>query len=350
MSAETRRGVGAGAGSGAQLGLFGGEEPAPGVQRSKNPPVALGTDEETALRARLPRSIRFGTSSWSFPGWAGIVWRGEHSEAVLADDGLHALARHPLFGCVGVDRGFYAPVPDEAWQRYRAQLDGTDFLLVPKAWADVTMAVFPNHPRYGERAGKANPNFLDPVLTNEQVVGPYLATMGPHAGPIVFEIPPFVATQVDARRVADALDRLFAALPQNGRYAVELRTRQLLTPRYLRVLAAHGVAHVLNYWSAMPTVGEQLTLPGIATAPFVVSRLMLPPGERYDERRAEMAPFNRVVDPQPQMREDVAQMIAEALRADRPVFVIVNNKAEGSAPLTIRALIERVVTDRVDAR
>lgn len=339
-----RRGVG-----GAQLGLFGlfddidaeAETAGRGAGRNKVLPEAVVADADLTLAQKLPPRIYFGTSSWSFPGWTGIVWQGTHSEAMLAEHGLGALSRHPLLGCVGVDRGFYTPVPAEAWRRYRAQV-APGFLLVPKAWGEVTMAVFPNHPRYGERAGRANPSFLDPTITREQIVTPYLEEMGPHAGPIVFEIPPFPATQVDARRVADALDRLFSELPSHGRYAVELRTRQLLTPRYLRVLAAHGVGHVLNYWSAMPTVGEQLTLPGILTAPFVVSRLMLPPGERYDERRAEMAPFDHIVDPQPQMREDIAALIARARAEDREVFVIVNNKAEGSAPLTIRALIERV--------
>lgn len=341
----SRRRIGA-----AQLGLFGlfdeGEdetEAAPG-RGKKAPPEALVRDEDLTLAQKLPPRIYFGTSSWSFPGWTGLVWQGTHSEAALAEHGLAALSRHPLLGCVGVDRGFYTPVPAEAWRRYRAQV-APGFLLVPKAWGDVTMAVFPNHPRYGERAGRANPSFLDPAITLEQIVTPYLHEMGPHAGPIVFEIPPFPATHVDARRVADALDRLFAALPPHGRYAVELRSRQLLTPRYLRVLAAHGVGHVFNYWSAMPTVGEQLTLPGILTAPFIVSRLMLPPGERYDERRAEMAPFDRIVDPQPQMREDVAALIARARAEDRDVFVIVNNKAEGSAPLSVFKLAGRIADE-----
>lgn len=301
----------------------------------------MASPEDAALAARLPAHVRLGPSSWSFPGWRGIVWQEPHSEAQLAEEGLAALSRHPLFGTVGVDRGFYTPVPPEAWRRYRAQLaTAPGFLLVPKAWSEVTTAVFPHHPRYGDKAGKPNPGFLDATITREQIVEPYLAEVGPHAGPIVFEIPPFPATPADARRVADALDDFFAALPRSGRYAVEIRSRALLTPRYLRVLANHGVGHVLNYWSAMPSVGEQLTLPGILTAPFVVSRLMLPPGERYDERRAAMAPFDRVVDPQPDMRADVVALIRRAAEEGREVFVIVNNKAEGSAPLTVRALAE----------
>ena len=81
-----------------------------------------------------------------------------------------------------------------------------------------------------------------------------------------------------------------------------------------------------------------MTRPGVLTAPFVVSRLMLPPGERYDERRAAMAPFDRVVDPQLAMRADVVALVRRAAEDGREVYVNVNNKAEGSAPLTVRAL------------
>lgn len=34
-------------------------------------------------------------------------------------------------------------------------------------------------------------------------------------------------------------------------------------------------------------------------------------------------------------------MLHRAVRARMPAFVLVNNKAEGSSPLTIRALVER---------
>ncbi len=341
MSPASRRGVGEGP---AQLGLFGGAEP---VGKQRRLPEVVIREEDRALAARLPPLVRFGPSSWSFPGWRGIVWQGEHSEAELAEEGLYALSRHPLFRTVGVDRGYYTPVPAEAWRRYREQA-APGFSVVCKAWSEVTTAVFPHHPRYGARAGAANPAFLDVEITLSQIVRPYLDEMGPHAGPIVFEIPPFSATAADARRVADRLAALFERLPPEGRYAVELRSRALLTPRYLQVLAAHRVAHVLNYWAAMPTVGEQLSLPGIFTAPFVVSRLMLPPGERYDERRAAMAPFDRIVDPQPTLRTDVLALVERTVAEGRETYVIVNNKAEGSAPLTI-ATLAALIVERVAA-
>ena len=36
------------------------------------------------LAAALPPNLRLGTSSWSYPGWAGLVWNGEYAESVLS--------------------------------------------------------------------------------------------------------------------------------------------------------------------------------------------------------------------------------------------------------------------------
>jgi len=99
---------------------------------------------------------------------------------------------------------------------------------------------------------------------------------------------------------------------------------------------------VINYWTRMPTVGEQLDIPGVLTAPFVVTRLMLPPGARYDDNKESFAPFDRIVKPQPQMRADVLNLVRACVKQGRDLFIIVNNKAEGSSPLTIRALADAV--------
>jgi uncharacterized protein YecE (DUF72 family) len=77
----------------------------------------------------------------------------------------------------------------------------------------------------------------------------------------------------------------------------------------------------------------------------MVIRLLLRPGTRYETRRDEFRPFNRIVEPDDALRRDVTRLIRDAAGREQPVYVLVNNKAEGSAPLTIRALAERLVAD-----
>ena len=67
---------------------------------------------------------------------------------------------------------------------------------------------------------------------------------------------------------------------------------------------------------------------------------MLPPGAHYAQLKDAWAPFDRIVEPQNGMRCDAIALIRGALERGLPVYVYVNNKAEGSSPFTIRALAE----------
>jgi uncharacterized protein YecE (DUF72 family) len=313
-----------------QLSLFGGSSVEPAEDGAAR-----------VLAARLPSTIRFGTSSWTFPGWAGIVYAGAPTQEDLVDSGLRAYARHPLFRTVGIDRSHYAPLTAPDLAKYASQLP-PGFLAVSKVWEEITTAVYPVHPRFGARAGTRNATFLDPARTEAEVLAPYAEAFLEHSGPFVFEIPPMPRGALSAAALARAVDRLLHALPTRFRYAFELRNPELLTPGYLDVLHAHGAAHVLTFWSGMPALGEQLALPGVLGADFVVARLLLPPGARYEERKAELAPFNRIVTPQPEMRADVVRLARACVAANKALFVLVNNKAEGSSPLTIRALVAAI--------
>ena len=63
---------------------------------------------------------------------------------------------------------------------------------------------------------------------------------------------------------------------------------------------------------------------------------------KYEGSEGRYAPFNALVDEDPEGREQVAVLIAEAVRREIAA-IIVNNKAEGSAPLTIHKLADRLV-------
>ncbi len=72
-------------------------------------------------------------------------------------------------------------------------------------------------------------------------------------------------------------------------------------------------------------------------------RLLLRPGTWYEEQRQVFAPFDALVEPDEDMRRDVLDIIRRSVNAGRGTFLLVNNKAEGSSPLTIEALAERLV-------
>lgn len=315
---------------GRQLDLFAPEQAAPSAD-------ALPADEPEvrALAARVPAHVRFGTSSWTFPGWAGLVYPGRPSERELKDRGLELYARYPLFRTVGIDRSYYRPLDAATLQRYAAQLPA-GFSCVSKVWSGVTAAVDP-------RTREPNPGFLDAALFESEVLRPMAEDFGDHAGPFVFELSPLRRSELPRPGVFEKkLDAFLSALPRDFDYAVELRNRELFTHSYLDVLGSHGVGHVFSFWERMPTIGEQLRAPDVLTAPVAVARLLIPPGQRYADRKRDLAPFDRIVDPQEEMRADIVRLSEACALLGKVLFVIVNNKAEGSSPLTIRALAERL--------
>ena len=325
---------------GGQLDLFG--SAAAPAAAGRGVPTVRVPEPLLATAARVPASVRLGTSSWSFPGWAGIVYGATATPARLARDGLAAYARHPLLRTVGIDRTFYAPLTAGAFAAYaRAVPDGFRFLV--KAHEVCTTARFPRHERYGAQAGQPNPRFLDAAYAAEQVVAPAVDGLGAALGPVLFQLPPQDATVLGgAAGFAQRLHAFLRALPRGPLYAVELRTPRVFGPRYLAALADAGAVHCLSAHPSMPDLDTQAGLLGSAAPPATVVRWMLPRHLDYESARRRYAPFDRLVDEDPVSRDAIARLCADAAAAGRPAYVIVNNKAEGSAPLSIFRLAERI--------
>jgi uncharacterized protein YecE (DUF72 family) len=251
-----------------------------------------------------------------------------------------------LLRTVGIDRGYYGPIPAADLERYASQLPAA-FPCCAKAPEAVTSAVVKDRAS-GQAA--ANPDYLRPGRFIEEMVGPFREAFRDHTGPFVIQFPPAPAGfRLAPREFAERLERFLGALPADFRYAVELRDASLLTGEYARALAAHGAAHVYNYATAMPLPADQTAAVPIAGAPFTMVRLLLPPGTRYTERRDALWPFTRTSDPDPVMRNQVLQIVRESVDQGRPVYVLVNNKAEGCAPATIRALAELLAEAESDS-
>ena len=99
---------------------------------------------------------------------------------------------------------------------------------------------------------------------------------------------------------------------------------------YFAVLREHEVAHVFSSWTRMPAIGDQLDLPGSVSAPFIVARALLRPGRTYDEAVDAFAPYDRIREPNPELRRDLVRLIETAVNARIPAYLLVNNRAEGA--------------------
>jgi uncharacterized protein YecE (DUF72 family) len=326
-----------------QLSLF--DLPAPAAPRAAGPLPAAAPDDLRALGERLPPGVRLGTSSWAFPGWAGLVYDRRHPEASLARDGLAAYSSHPVLRAVGIDRTFYAPIGASDFAAYAAQVPA-GFRFLVKGPSVVTDAVLRDE---RGRATAANPRFLDAGWTIDHFVGPAVEGLGEKAGPLVFQMSPMPRELLRrpeemARRLGDFVAALRVHTP-SALLAVEVRNSELVGGPLAEALNDAGARYCFGVHARMPTVPEQAArMAALAPGPLV-ARWNLHAGYAYEEAKAHYAPFDRLVEPDVDTRTALATLAARAIGAGEGVFVIANNKAEGCAPLTIVALA-RAIAER----
>lgn len=318
-----------------QVGLFGSE--APRVTACPVQPSIQSVSE------RLSASVRLGTSSWTFPGWAGRLYRGRPTAETLASHGLPAYAQHPLMRTVGVDRTFYKPVGVEVYQAWRQQVPD-HFRFLVKAHDHVTTARFPPHARFGTLAGTINPRFLDPDYATTHVVEPTLKGLGDRLGVLLFQFPPHAPRDLGEtpRAFAVRLYRFLKALPSDHRYAVEIRNEWCLGRDYAGAVRESGASHCFTIHSGMPPLAAQREVVGPG-GPQRVVRWMLHPGMSYADAKAKFAPFNTLASEDVTSRNAVATLIEEAQSLGKESTVIINNKAEGCSPASIESLARRLV-------
>ena len=82
---------------------------------------------------------------------------------------------------------------------------------------------------------------------------------------------------------------------------------------------------------------------GFGSGPLLI-RWNLKAGYTYEEARTRFTPFDQLVDEDSATRDSIAQLCMATISAGHECTIIANNKAEGSAPLTLVKLAQAIVT------
>jgi uncharacterized protein YecE (DUF72 family) len=306
----------------------------------------------STTRAPISDLVRFGTSTWTYEGWQGQVYKRPYAKTAFTRECLGEFCQYlykgqPLFRTVGNDSTFYRPPTTGQLVRYLSQIPEY-FEMCFKVWEEITIPTYAKHPRYGVKAGQPNPRFLDPGTFIDLVLRPYRdANFHKHAGPFLFE---FQRHGLSADEFLSRLDAFLDALPKDFSYSIELRNPGLLGERYARLLEKHEVAHVYNHWCFMPGLAEQHHRMQDFTAPFTVLRLLTPLNMTYEAAKKRAAPHDKIVGELPEMRAETVDLVKQAVSRRIRAYVLVNNRTEGNAPLTIQALVDILRSDGEDRR
>ncbi len=301
------------------------------------------------IAALAEKGIFVGTSSWTYQGWIGQIYtasryeyRGKVANTRFEENCLSEYAETFKTACF--DGAYYTFYGAEKWQAMAAQVP-PDFrfgLKVPEA---ITVKRYPTLPKYGDRGGTLNEDFLNAPLFIERFLQP-LESIRRNVGPIIFEFSKFYSSEYPevSAFVAD-LEIFFSVLPKTWSYSVELRTRKWLGPEYLACLRKHAVAHVWNNWSDMPAVSEQFGIVGEPpTDDLEVARFLLKPGRKYEDAVAKFKPYKITQEINDDARSALQLMIEKRwVRLSRNgTYIYINNRLEGNALMTVLAVLDRI--------
>lgn len=294
------------------------------------------------LRKYLNHQWYFGTSSWKYEGWKGLIYKEPYSsdksfqENCLKEYGTQ-------YTCVGVDHTYYNWPSTKGFAKYIEQTP-EHFRFVLKATDKITVLKYPRLSRYGKEAGRINTSFLDPVLFREKFLEP-LFPYKKKIGPIMFEFSQFHKDSFNrGSDFVERLDRFLEAISKykEFRFAVEIRNSNWLHPTYFDCLVRHNIGHVFNSWSRMPQLKEQFEKARSYRLPFIVSRLLLNPGTIYQDAVDQFLPYDKLHLELSEIRAALIELIFHAKVQGIPAYTLVNNRFEGCAPKTLEGIFSTI--------
>lgn len=306
----------------------------------------------------LHPGLFFGTMSDRYAGWIGQIysrdrWAGRASrrdkrlgsqtftEEVLPVASVEEYFEH--FPALEIDFTFYRPLLERSGepgpgyrvlQTYLRHLKPSDLLVLK-----VPQSVFARRLRSGD-GFRLNPDYLDARAFTTRFYAPALKLLGDHLAGFIFEQEYQRAVNDGAAGVlAEELEAFFGDVPPDLRYHVEIRTVRLLREPLFRVLRRRRVGLVLSRWTWLPSLRQQIDLAGgwfDGGDGSRIIRLITPRGRTYQQTYAAAHPFSETVPGMlsDSVVEESVEIIRGVVREGSRLYLFVNNRAGGNAPLS----------------
>ena len=276
-----------------------------------------------------PRSsvdwIRFGTSSFSSRDWVGPFY----PEGLPAAEFLRHYSA--VFDTVEVDATYYA-IPSARTVDGWVERTPDHFLISAK---------FPRSICHGgEGAGPDGGVVLDPEKTYRER-DRFLSVMerlGARRGPLLLQFPYFSkAVFSGPGPFMERLDRFLEGLPEDVRYAVEVRNRAWLSETLVSICRRHQVALAMvdHAWMPMPDELPRGLEPH--TTDYAYIRLL---GDRK-EIEAITKTWDREVIDRTDRLDRWAEFLVGQVERNITTLVYINNHYAGHAPATAQRLADK---------
>jgi uncharacterized protein YecE (DUF72 family) len=277
--------------------------------------------------------IRFGTCSWKYNSWQGIVYSPRAK-------GNYLLEYSRKYDSVEIDQWFWSlfgvdkvslPLPHVVQEYYQSVPD--DFKFTIKIPNSITLTHFYRKKKSEEL--RENPYFLSNELFNRFLE--LLTPMHEKIGVLIFQFEYLNKQKMPSQdKFIERLVDFLSDCDLNVPYALEIRNPNYLNSKYFQFLNEQRLGHVFLQGYYMPSIIDVYLKYWRQINGKTVIRLHGP--DRSDIEEQTKGIWNRVIYPKDSELSRITKIIQEMHAKNLEVYVNVNNHYEGSAPLTIERI------------
>ena len=274
------------------------------------------------------KNIYFGSCSWKYPSWEGLVYSSRSPGNFLEEYAQK-------YQTVEIDQWFWSlgkssyGLPNHALVSEYNEATPSDFRFTIKAPNAITATR-----AYREKT-KPNQLFLQPEVCKRFL--DRIEPLFPKLGLLMFQFEYLNKDKMDSRKqFLESLDAFFAALPKGLPYAVEIRNPKWIDSSWFSFLQGQQVAPVLlqGYW--MDDITSTLQRYGSNLGDKACIRLH--GDDRQGIEKATGADWSRIVTPRDNELTHIAPLVAKVAKEGTTLYININNHYEGSSPITITKL------------
>ncbi len=284
--------------------------------------------------------IYFGTCSWKYDSWEGIVY----SKA----KGINMLEEYSKqFNSVEIDQWFWSlhavdkvSLPKEKDVKLYSDSVPDDFRFTIKIPNSITLTHF-------YRKNKNEPLTPNPYFFNPELFDEFLSSIKPmkrKIGVLMFQF-----EYLNKEKMSNQVEFMerFEGFLQNINcdyvLGIEIRNPNYLNKKYFEFLQRNKLTMVFLQGYYMPPAWEVFSSAKDLLINPVVIRLHGPDRSGIEERTGSV--WNQIVEPKDDELKKISAIVKFLSEKGIDVYVNVNNHYEGSAPLTIRKLKEFLSKD-----
>ena len=251
--------------------------------------------------------IRFGTCSWKYDSWQGLIYSGKSKKNYLSEYSL----KYPT---VEIDQWFWSlfgtdkvSLPEEKVVREYTDSVPDDFKFTIKVPNSITLTHF-------YRKSKTDPLEPNPYFLSNRLMNDIIETLSyihRKIGILMFQF-----EYLNKQKMA-SMDQFFEKFgkfiqkcPGDFNYGIEIRNPNYLKPAYFKFLNDHNLGHVFLQGYYMPSISDIYVNFWASIQKFTVIRLHGP--DRSDIEKKSKGIWDSIIEPKDSELAQITRIIQGA--------------------------------------